>query len=140
MIVHAVGPVWSGGRKGEEDLLRNAIFNSLQEADKRNFASIAIPALSCGIYHYPVADATHAIVDAIKEHFKDFPQSSVHEIYLTDTNINTVNFFIAAGKQVFGKQKVQMVDESSVSAHTTTYKDFSTKPVPAKKREYYKQT
>ncbi|XP_041369501.1 uncharacterized protein LOC121383495 [Gigantopelta aegis] len=134
LIVHAVGPVWSGGRKGEEDLLSDAIINSLQETDKKNFTSIAIPALSCGIYHYPVPEATNEIVQAIKEYFKDFPASSVRVIYLTDMSINTVNFFIAAGKQVFGNHNMHMEDKSSLTSYGGTFGGSYVKPATAPKR------
>ena len=133
MIVHAVGPLWSGGTKGEEDLLRDAIINSLQETDKKRFTSIAIPALSCGIYSYPVPDATNTIVDAIKEYCEDNQTSSIREIYLTDTSQRTVDFFIAAGKQVFGKRKMQLEDQSVVTSRVKSFEKSRAKPtVPAK--------
>ena len=133
MIVHAVGPIWSGGTKGEEDLLRDAIINSLQETDKKRFTSIAIPALSCGIYSYPVPDATNTIVDAIKEYCEDNQTSSIREIYLTDTSQTTVDFFIAAGKQVFGKRKMQLEDQSVVTSRVKSFEKSRAKPtVPAK--------
>ncbi|XP_041369508.1 protein mono-ADP-ribosyltransferase PARP14-like [Gigantopelta aegis] len=133
LIVHAVGPVWSGGKKGEEDSLGDAIINSLQETAKKNFTSIAIPALSCGIYNYPVPEATNEIVEAIKEYFKDFPASSVRVIYLTDTSINTVNFFIEAGKQVFGNRNMQMEDKSSLTSYGGTFRSSHVKPATAPK-------
>jgi O-acetyl-ADP-ribose deacetylase (regulator of RNase III) len=56
-VVHAVGPVWSGGGRGEADLLASAFARSLKLAAQHDCQSIALPALSTGAYGYPLADA-----------------------------------------------------------------------------------
>ena len=56
-VIHAVGPVWSGGSHGEEELLASAIRRSLQLAAEHDCESIALPALSAGAYGYPLASA-----------------------------------------------------------------------------------
>lgn len=53
-VIHAVGPVWNGGRRGEAEHLSGAYQRSLQLADEHNCRSIALPALSTGAYGYPV--------------------------------------------------------------------------------------
>jgi O-acetyl-ADP-ribose deacetylase (regulator of RNase III) len=53
-VVHAVGPVWHGGGRGEEELLRSAYLTSLRLADEAGARSVAFPAISCGIYGYPL--------------------------------------------------------------------------------------
>lgn len=53
-VVHAVGPVWSGGRRGEDQLLASAYRSSLELADEYGAKSIALPALSTGAYGYPL--------------------------------------------------------------------------------------
>ncbi len=62
-VIHAVGPVWSGGGRGEEDLLRGAYRTSLQLALENRCESIALPALSTGAYRYPIDQAARAAVD-----------------------------------------------------------------------------
>jgi O-acetyl-ADP-ribose deacetylase (regulator of RNase III) len=57
-IVHAVGPVWHGGDEGEPELLASAYRRSLEVADALGAASIAFPAISTGIYGYPLEAAT----------------------------------------------------------------------------------
>lgn len=52
-IIHTVGPVWRGGDHGEPDLLARCYRNSLAIAATRRLATIAFPAISCGIYRYP---------------------------------------------------------------------------------------
>lgn len=53
-VIHAVGPVWSGGNRGEETLLAAAYHKSLELADEHDCRSIALPALSTGAYRYPL--------------------------------------------------------------------------------------
>jgi O-acetyl-ADP-ribose deacetylase (regulator of RNase III) len=53
-VIHAVGPVWSGGTRGEAELLAGAIRRALELARDHDCQSIAIPAISTGIYGYPL--------------------------------------------------------------------------------------
>jgi len=53
-VIHAVGPVWRGGRENEEQKLQNATLNSLKLANKNDLGSIAFPAISAGIFGFPV--------------------------------------------------------------------------------------
>jgi O-acetyl-ADP-ribose deacetylase len=57
-IIHAVGPVWRGGGHGEAELLASAYRSSMTLAGEQGLARIAFPAISTGIYGYPVDQAT----------------------------------------------------------------------------------
>ncbi len=61
-IVHAVGPVWNGGQRGEETLLASAYESSLRLADEHDCQSVAMPALSTGAYRYPLEDAARVAI------------------------------------------------------------------------------
>lgn len=56
-VIHAVGPVWQGGAKGESELLASCYRESLQLAIQHEVRTIAFPAISCGIYGYPIEQA-----------------------------------------------------------------------------------
>jgi O-acetyl-ADP-ribose deacetylase len=62
-IIHTVGPVWRGGGNGEPDLLRSCYRRSLEVAEQYDLKTIAFPAISCGIYGYPIAAATEIALD-----------------------------------------------------------------------------
>ena len=69
-IIHTAGPVWHGGQRGEENLLRNCYANSLKLAVEKNLSSVAFPLISSGIYGYPPREALTVAVDAIKNFLK----------------------------------------------------------------------
>jgi O-acetyl-ADP-ribose deacetylase (regulator of RNase III) len=56
-VIHTVGPVYHGGSKGEADLLQNAYKNSLKLAQEKKLQSLSFPAISCGVYGYPIDEA-----------------------------------------------------------------------------------
>jgi O-acetyl-ADP-ribose deacetylase len=61
-VIHTVGPVWAGGKRGEPEVLTNCYRNSLQLALKNKISTIAFPAISCGAYGYPVRNAAEIAV------------------------------------------------------------------------------
>lgn len=64
-VIHAVGPVWGGGRKGEEDLLASCYRTSLALAAEHGLASIAFPAISTGVYRFPPDRAARIAVGTV---------------------------------------------------------------------------
>ena len=66
-VIHAVGPVWHGGDEGEADLLAGCYRNSLRIAADHGLRSIAFPAISTGIYGYPLAAAVDTAVATVRD-------------------------------------------------------------------------
>jgi O-acetyl-ADP-ribose deacetylase (regulator of RNase III) len=66
-IVHAVGPIWNHGRNHEQDLLRSAYLVSLRLADEAGATSVAMPAISCGIYGYPLDQGSAVALRAVRD-------------------------------------------------------------------------
>ena len=66
-VIHTVGPVWHGGKNGEQELLANAYRNSLQTAVEKGIRTIAFPSISTGVYSYPVDQAAAIAVKTVKE-------------------------------------------------------------------------
>jgi len=65
-IIHAVGPVWHGGGSGEPELLASAYRRSLEVADEIGARSVAFPAISTGIFGYPLDLATATAVETVR--------------------------------------------------------------------------
>ncbi len=63
-VIHAVGPVWQGGKRNEPQLLASCYRNSILLAEQHGLKSIAFPAISCGIYGFPIDHAASIAVEA----------------------------------------------------------------------------
>jgi O-acetyl-ADP-ribose deacetylase (regulator of RNase III) len=66
-VIHTVGPIWTGGKHGEPQILANCYRNSLQLAVKNGIKTIACPAISCGAYGYPIQEAAQIAVKTTRE-------------------------------------------------------------------------
>jgi O-acetyl-ADP-ribose deacetylase (regulator of RNase III) len=66
-VIHAVGPVWSGGKRGEAELLRACYVNAMGLAREHGLRSIAFPSISTGAYRYPIDRAARIAVSTVRE-------------------------------------------------------------------------
>ena len=66
-VIHTVGPIWNGGGSGEDDLLRGCYRYSMSLAAEAGLRTVAFPAISTGVYRFPVPRATRIAVDAVAE-------------------------------------------------------------------------
>jgi len=78
-VIHAVGPVWSGGDRGEANLLGRTIEAVLREAARAGYQSLALPTVSSGIFGYPAREAATVIFHQILRFLED-PDSPPMEI------------------------------------------------------------
>ena len=65
-VIHTVGPIWHGGDRGESELLASCYRESLARADEVDARSVAFPAISTGVYGYPMAPATQIAVNTVR--------------------------------------------------------------------------
>ncbi|MDH5622085.1 MAG: O-acetyl-ADP-ribose deacetylase [Gammaproteobacteria bacterium] len=66
-VIHTVGPVWRGGLRGEAEILRSCYRECIALAESHHIASIAFPAISTGVYNYPLREATEIAISTVSE-------------------------------------------------------------------------
>ena len=86
-VIHTVGPIWRGGTQGEAELLASAYRASLMLAESNGVRSIAFPAISCGVYGYPLAQAANIAVKTVRGHLANhtLPERVVFVCFGDDT-------------------------------------------------------
>jgi hypothetical protein len=93
-VIHAVGPIYNGGRHREEEKLYNAVFNSLVKATELGCKTISIPAISSGIFGYPKEECAVVFFRAIKDYIRQFGDQKLQLIRLCNFDYPTVNVFV----------------------------------------------
>jgi O-acetyl-ADP-ribose deacetylase (regulator of RNase III) len=83
-VIHAVGPVWRGGQRGEAQLLAGAYHRSLELAVEHQCRSVAFPALSTGAYGYPIDQAARLALSTAIEFLKEHGQPELVRFVLFD--------------------------------------------------------
>ena len=92
-IIHTVGPVWSGGSKNEEQLLSNCYRNCFEASKELGISTIAFPAISTGVYRFPLQRATEIAMNETKTFLQgDSPLQKV--------------LFVCFGKETYRSYKV----------------------------------
>jgi len=76
-VIHTVGPVWRGGGQGEPELLASCYRNSLRLAAENDLDAIAFPAISTGIYGYPLRPACEIAITALRAHEAARPKFAI---------------------------------------------------------------
>ena len=101
-VIHAVGPIWSSGYANEKNELYGTVFTVLEEAESRSFTSVALPAISTGIYQFPLELATTIILEAVKNFLKQpVPSQKLREVHVIDQSSGVISQFCQAAPTVF---------------------------------------
>ena len=87
-VIHTVGPIWFGGHQGEPELLASCYFSSFKLAIDNQVKTIAFPAISCGIYAYPVEAACRIAIDSTLKFIQE--QNGIEEVR-----------FVCFGEQIY---------------------------------------
>lgn len=98
-IIHTVGPIWQGGKKGEEKLLASCYKKSLELARENSIKTIAFPAISTGTYRFPSEKAAKITVYEIKQFLQE--NKTPELVYLVCFNLKTYEGIHKALKENF---------------------------------------
>jgi O-acetyl-ADP-ribose deacetylase len=96
-IIHAVGPVWGSG--SEDAKLASAITGSLRRAEELQLTSLAFPAISTGIFRFPVGRAARIFFETLKTYFIMNPASGISLVKITLWDDTTVKVFLEQARQ-----------------------------------------
>ena len=100
-VIHAVGPIWGAG--DEDNKLEEAVTGSLQVADELKCSSLALPAISTGIYGFPKDRAAGIIFAVIERYFAKNPSSGLKTIKLVLYDQPTVDVFLKSWQEKWGQ-------------------------------------
>jgi O-acetyl-ADP-ribose deacetylase (regulator of RNase III) len=81
-VIHAVGPVWHGGDQGEREALASAYRRSIELAAEHGDARVAFPAISTGVYRFPLDEAARISIDAVREAMAEHPEVTEARFWL----------------------------------------------------------
>ncbi len=90
-VIHAAGPVWGEGQ--EDEKLASAVTGALRLADRLGLASLALPAISTGIFGFPKEQAARVILKALRGYFEAHPDSGLRQVRLTLFDAAAVEIF-----------------------------------------------
>ncbi len=103
-VVHTVGPVWRGGSKGEDELLRNAYTNSMAIAVQNGLQTVAFPSISTGAYGYPVEKASQIAISAVKAFLENHDR--LHEVIFVLFSDYNLKVYVEAAEKTFLKRNL----------------------------------
>eukprot|EP00026_Physarum_polycephalum_P008916 Phypoly_transcript_09021.p1 GENE.Phypoly_transcript_09021~~Phypoly_transcript_09021.p1 ORF type:complete len:475 (+),score=106.50 Phypoly_transcript_09021:51-1427(+) len=92
-VIHAVGPVWAGGKRSEDKELYGAVWHSLLKAHQMDLPSIAIPAISSGIFGFPKDRCAYIMTECAVKFCAKYSESPLKEIRFTNFDRETVEIF-----------------------------------------------
>lgn len=89
-VIHTVGPVYQGGMRGEAALLKSAYLESLRLASARGLKSLAFPAISTGVYAYPLNEAARIALKTVMDYLREHGDLSLVRFVLFNREIYDV--------------------------------------------------
>ena len=96
-VIHTVGPVWHGGNHNEDELLANCYRNSLEIAKANHIKTLAFPAISTGVYRFPIERAARIALKTVKE---GLPGSSIEKVTFICFNQANFDVYVKENKQI----------------------------------------
>jgi O-acetyl-ADP-ribose deacetylase (regulator of RNase III) len=99
-VIHTVGPVWHGGKRGEEGLLADCYRNSLRLALENGLKKVAFPSISTGAYGFPIALAAPIALRTVKDVLQK--SDELEKVFFVCFSESDVNVYTEAARGVFG--------------------------------------
>lgn len=93
-VIHTVGPVWQGGHAGEAQLLASCYASSVALGAQHGVRSLAFPAISCGVYRFPGADACRIAVKTLRA--QSLADMGIHTVELVAFDVEMFELWQAA--------------------------------------------
>lgn len=93
-VIHTPGPVWHGGGRGEDALLRSCYLNSLALASENGCKTVAFPSISTGVYRFPLERAAEIAIAAIRGYLAE--HAEIEEVRMVCFDSTTYEFYRAA--------------------------------------------
>ena len=96
-VIHTAGPVWHGGNRNEEQLLRNSYYNSLNLAKENGIKSISFPSISTGVYRFPIDKAAKIALTTVKEFIQEHNLEEVRFVLFSERDLKVYEEALKAG-------------------------------------------
>ena len=90
-VIHTVGPIWRGGNSNERELLKSCYTTALNIAKENEIKSIAFPAISCGVYRFPLEEACKIATDTVKKFIAN--NDCLEKVIFIDINDIIINIY-----------------------------------------------
>lgn len=87
-VIHTVGPIWYGGENNERELLKSCYVTTLDIAREKGLREIAFPAISCGVYRFPISKAVDIAISTVKEYVEKY--NCFEKIIFIDLNPDVI--------------------------------------------------
>ncbi len=95
-VFHAVGPVWNGGTRNEDAFLASCYRRCLELAREHDARSIAFPAISTGVYHFPLERAANIAIQTVQSHVEDSGVELVQFVCFNDETLSVYERLLSA--------------------------------------------
>jgi len=99
-VIHTVGPVWHGGTKGEPELLASCYRRSFEVAHANGLKSVAFPAISAGVYGYPMEKACEVAMTEAKKALEKYPE--LEKVIFVPFSADALHIYREAFGKIFG--------------------------------------
>lgn len=107
-VIHTVGPIWHGGKKGEPDTLASAYRRSLEVALENKCRSVSFPSISTGAYGYPIEEASKIALSTIIKFLKE--KEGISEVRMVLFSERDFQIYSRSLKEVATQNKLEVID------------------------------